>query len=380
MNASHRGPVWEVAISSRGEWVASTGWSGDATVLVWNLRTGEWIRELTYTDVNDKDFSAHLHVSPDGQHLVIEAHNNSLWDALHGQHLTTLYAHPEPTNGPFFLLEDMPTERCAWSPDGSTLAFADFTRTLRIMNVEEEEYPFVLSHACEGIISHIVFSPGGRWLLWRDDCYDDGTQLHALDWSSCNDPMRMIVRKEFPISKNAAIAFEDECTLVVVGGDRSSDCITDRDRWDLETGTCLEHYEHPAEHPGGTTSDYTLTLDGRRLCWVEKDPLGVTPPLVCVADTKTRSLLWSQHVAGLSVYDGYRRHGPLISPNGEYVATSSKDRAMQLWRVLDGECIAMNSYPGKGPAINRFSEDGQILVTGANDGTVSILRISDYDH
>ena len=328
--------------------------------------------------MDTRDYCAHLHASPNGEHLVVEAQTNSLWNALQGRHLETLRVDSGPTHSSFYELEDIPTERCAWSPDGATLAFADVTSTIRFMAVETGEYSFVLPHACGGRISRLVFSPGGRWLLWRDG-YANGARLHALDWSSYNDPMRMNSRKDFSISRKAAIAFEDECTLVVISNDRSSTRIAHR-RWDLETGTHLEYHEYATTRSGWTPSEYTLALDERRYCWVEKDPLGVTYPLVCVADTKTGKLLWSQHVAGLSVYDGYRRHGPLISPNGEYVATSSKDRAMQLWRVLDGECIAMNSYPGKGPAINRFSEDGQILVTGANDGTVSILRISDYDH
>ena len=94
--------------------------------------------------------------------------------------------------------------------------------------------------------------------------------------------------------------------------------------------------------------------------------------VVHVAEVETGSWLWS--TSGHSKYI----EASTLSPDGHFLATSSDDCTMQLWRTTDGMCLAREAHPTKGRAKLAFSDDGEVLAIGARDGTVSILRTRNY--
>ena len=115
-----------------------------------------------------------------------------------------------------------------------------------------------------------------------------------------------------------------------------------------------------------------VSPDGRLVCWTAAN----RPEVLKVSTSRGGILLYS---LGNSSY-----HGPggvsraCFSSDGEYIATSSWEYSMCLWRLADRKCVAKKGRkPVDGPGINVFSPDGNVLVTGMLDGTVSILRLSD---
>ena len=66
------------------------------------------------------------------------------------------------------------------------------------------------------------------------------------------------------------------------------------------------------------------------------------------------------------------------SPDGELLASSSADSPLTLWRVGNlARPIVSFTDPPKAPAINVFSRDGELLVTGAADGTLHVHKVRD---
>ena len=116
-----------------------------------------------------------------------------------------------------------------------------------------------------------------------------------------------------------------------------------------------------------------LSHNAKLVCWTPADNEGD----LNLSETEQGRLLWSQ--------PGNRRpNGRVLevcditfSPAEDYVAVSTEDEPMQLWRVKDGKCVERNTQFNKAPAINVFSNDGSMLVIGADDGTISVFRMCD---
>ena len=147
-------------------------------------------------------------------------------------------------------------------------------------------------------------------------------------------------------------------------------------RWSTRTGELLRSTQllDTSGNPCGELSNLSrLSPDTKLVCWTPMDNKGD----LNLSETEQGRLLWSQ--------PGSRRpNGKLLevrditfSPAEDYVAVSTEDEPMQLWRVKDGRCVARNTQFNKAPAINVFSDDGSMLVTGADDGTISVFRMCD---
>ena len=71
-------------------------------------------------------------------------------------------------------------------------------------------------------------------------------------------------------------------------------------------------------------------------------------------------------------------HSFTCSPDGELLASSSSTSPLTLWRVNDRvRPIVSFTNPSKSPAINVFSGDGELVVTGAADGTLHVHKVRD---
>lgn len=342
-------------------------------IIVWDYRTGGFIREFACAGemANGNQL---LHASPDGRRLAIVCHSVEIWDALDGQYLTTLDSKP---------LDRRHKTTASWSPDGSTFAFIHsdgmmYVWRAKTRNPGSRPPPLIIPRTgktvkkCGGMLRDLKFSSDERWLLSTTygpvEIYLWDLNFNILRTCPKENPTRLYLQSTM------AVAFDDTSTTVVIvytagGGITIA-------RWDLERSEFLS----PVSLVGyyGTlqmlTWDRTiLTMGGRRVYW---EGFQDGTQLMYVSDTETRALLWSRCIDGF--YDRPNRRMS-FSHNGEYVAMSSKRCAMCLWRVRDGKRVVMNTHLDKGPAINRFSEDSQWLAMGAQDRTVSILRICDYD-
>lgn len=140
-------------------------------------------------------------------------------------------------------------------------------------------------------------------------------------------------------------------------------------RWSAETGEllCYAVLQQPSGKVPWPVFSVALSRDGRRAIWTSGDEATKAR----IADTATGALLWT--------LDGHERDffHLSMSPDGEYAATSTWDYPLRLWRMSDGKCVATMSDPEKRLCRHVFTEEGDVLVSGAEDGTVRIAKISE---
>jgi WD40 repeat protein len=65
------------------------------------------------------------------------------------------------------------------------------------------------------------------------------------------------------------------------------------------------------------------------------------------------------------------------SPNGEYIASGSWDGTVKIWRVATGEVVRTLTRRGFPAALSvAYSPNGEYIASGSMDGTVKIWRVS----
>ena len=71
--------------------------------------------------------------------------------------------------------------------------------------------------------------------------------------------------------------------------------------------------------------------------------------------------------------------GVAFSPDGQYLASGSRDRTVKLWHVESGECTRTMEGHSKWVSSVAFSPDGQYLASGSQDNTVKLWSTPDRE-
>ena len=66
-----------------------------------------------------------------------------------------------------------------------------------------------------------------------------------------------------------------------------------------------------------------------------------------------------------------------ISPDGQTLASGSRDRTIKLWNLATGAEIRTLTGHENNVTSVTFSPDGKALVSGSEDHTMKIWRVSD---
>ncbi|MCA2689583.1 MULTISPECIES: WD40 repeat domain-containing protein, partial [unclassified Microcystis] len=115
----HDSVVTSVNFSPDGKTLVSG--SGDKTIKLWNVETGQEIRTLKGHD----SVVSSVNFSPDGKTLVSSGDNTiKLWNVKTGQEIRTLKGH------------DSVVSSVNFSPDGKTLVSGSWDNTIKLWNVE----------------------------------------------------------------------------------------------------------------------------------------------------------------------------------------------------------------------------------------------------
>jgi WD40 repeat protein len=123
--------------------------SGDSTVRVWDVESGECLAVLAGHGVAVNSVA----YAPDGKRLASAAHDNTVrvWDVENGECLTVLTGHKKTVNS------------VAYAPDGQRLASASYDGTVRVWDVESGECLTIMKGHTDWVNS-VAYAPDGQQL------------------------------------------------------------------------------------------------------------------------------------------------------------------------------------------------------------------------
>jgi serine/threonine protein kinase len=171
---AHTSMVYALTISPDGEIIASG--SSDRTIKMWQLRTGEKLRQLGRWFTGHSESVWTLAFSPNGQTLASGSWDNTikLWQVSTGKKIRTINAHPNWVNSVTF------------SPDGQLLASSCANCTIKLWQVSTGREIRIFTGHTDSVAS-VTFSPDGQLLASAsNDCtikvwhINTGREIHTF--------------------------------------------------------------------------------------------------------------------------------------------------------------------------------------------------------
>lgn len=357
--------VRAVAWDRSGQTVAVGGADGD--IRLWEAATGRRLGTLT----GHTGAVAALAYGPDGRTLASGSYDRTirLWDTAEQALMTTLRGHTQEVRA------------LAFSPTGVGLISGSYDQTIRIWDVMHgQELDMMRGYTQE--IRTIAFSPDGRQLA--SGSTDQSVALWSLEQKGPPRLLRGHVRWV------QSVAFSPAGDLVASGSfDRTIRL------WDTKTGRpahLLAAEGHwiwtVAFQPDGRVLA-AGSADGNIYLWEmgERQFAGV----LSGAQSGIRSLSYSAEGTRLAAGDdGGMLHGwetatrtrlwtwdaqvgriqcVAYHRSAEYVAAAGAG-GVTIWNAAAGELVAR--LPVAGATCVAYSEDGEVLAVGGEDGMVSL--------
>ena len=293
--------------------LASVAFNG--VITFWDVDTSQ---KSTIQAAGHRDWFPTLAFSPDGTKLVSVGAEGSpvSWRPDHLIRLTDVKTGRELAT----LQYTMGAEKLTFSPDGKTVAFTGLGE-IRLWNTETgEEQAIPLADLDFGagiphdipIVSALVFSPDGRWLVSGTE----GGKIQMWDVATGGEALAAFAEpteRENP-GGISALAFSPDRTLLAAG-------VHSQIRlWEVDTGNTL---------------------------------LSVS----------------TEHKRGNRRFQSYPE--PLMfSPDGTILVNGLAHGAIQLWDVTTGDAIAVLDGHTQKVETLAFSPDAQTLVSTGGDGTI----------
>ena len=344
----HIDAVFTVAYSPDG--LSFISGSGDGTILLWDAKTYQLKTELT------GDLYA-IAFSPDGKTLAIGSRDIKkieLWDAVSGEHKTTLTEHTDNVGNLIF------------NPDGRTFAGIGGDSTIRLWDaVTGEHLKTITGHTRS--ISSISFNADGSKLATGSG-HDDGTSGDKIIriWNVHSGCLQNTFK--VPIGRWVRqlidyVSYSPDGKTLATGSEDGTIRL-----WDAESGKLQ------------FTTFEGLTDSAANLGYCEGLLLAYSP------DGKTfvsrSEISWDSFIDGtiqlwdavtckhkVSLTTGYRGPGGAVislafSPDSRTVAGGDNDGTVYLWDAVTGELKA--TLPGHVKYVFSiaFSPDGRTLASG----------------
>jgi len=370
----HDGDVWSLSYSPNSDILVSG--SGDKTVRIWDMGTGE----CRHTLVGHEQAVTCVAYSPQGDQVASAGKDNRLrlWDAETGECQHILVGHAWPAS------------YVTYSPMGDQIASScSFDKTVRLWSTTTEE----CCHTLDGhtdFVNKVVYSPQGDQVATASNkrvrLWDTGTGSCLYTLSGHAERVRSISYS--PQSDQVATASSD-MTLKL---------------WDINTGKCrhtiLGHtkrvnnvtYSPQGGLVASASDDGTVQLwdaetgahrqtlfgNGDKVTSVTFSPGGdqITTGNYSNHDKTVR--LWdveagtSRHLS--SGHSG-RVNCIVYSPNGDQAATCGADNTIRLWDVSTGVCQYTLTGHTRGVNWIAYSPHYGLIASASSDGTVRLWDV-----
>ncbi len=383
--------IWDINFSPDDQLLGTA--SRDGTITLWNLE-GEKLKtfnghETPFTSIKFIVYGKKKEII-----IVAASHDKTIkfWNR-EGEELTTLKGHKKGV------------WRTTVSPDGKTIATASEDGTVKVWNLKHQD---LFGH--EDTIFQVVFSRDGKFLATASK--DNTVKLWRFDKENIYDLQYI---KTIKAHKNfvTSVSFSpDISTLVTASWDKKAKL------WNLESDQPLETFDKhteeiwKVEHNPKLPLLGTVSSDGTAKLWnfdgtVHRDfdhfpqqkkdnviSLSFTPDgqrlataiLVPPNSGKNDVMIWDVNGGVTPIRQFSSLHKDWlrdmdVSPDGQMIATASKDGAVKLWG-LDG--TDQTPYQDNYSKINHhnsqiwsvyFSPIEPLLLTASDDKTVKLWTL-----
>jgi WD40 repeat protein len=295
-------------------------------------------------DVTDVAFS------PDGSLVATSSLDNSvrIWRVSDGSLLHVLEGHTHWV------------ESVAFSPDGTQLASGADDRSVRIWQVDDGTLVRTISNDFMGRVLKVDFSPDGSLLaIAGHNCYVElrttrsGILRRTLAQPHC-------VARRFGSVSYWGLAFSADGSRMITAEGRAC-CGGSIQEWETEEYV-------PAELLRGydlVVRDLALSPDGDKLA-------------VALVGTSYFWLFPLDQAWSPQTFEGhvFRVNSVDFSPDGQLLASGSRDSTVRLWREEDGEMLRVLEGHTDGVDSVSFSPDGSLIASASEDDSVIIWGLA----
>ncbi len=334
--------ILALAFSPDGTVLASSGGEPAYPIRLWNVAN----RQLRDTLVGHTDSTFALSFSADGETLVSgsEDHTVGLWDVYTGELKCLLEEHRDDVNS------------VAFSPDGKVLASGSSDGTIQLWNVEIGRISAVLKGPARfpEKVNAIAFSPDGKTLV-------SATTNQIWLWDTSTHQLKEILEGHAELVPTVVFS-PDGKTITSASRDWTLRL------WDASTGKLRKTF---GEH-SSSVNTVAFSPGGETIASASRG-------LIHLWNTKGELLrLWyartGEHLENLVHHiDSVRT--VVFSPDGKHLASGGNDSRLRLWDAKTGHHIT--TLRGGGPAV-AFSPDGELLANEyGGDGIIGTIGLWD---
>jgi len=284
-------------------------------------------------------------ISPDGQILASGSVDNTikLWSLSNGKPLRTLSGHSSKVRS------------LVISPDGQQIVSGSWDGTIKLWNLQTGQLLKTLSGHSDGVLS-VAISRDGQTLA--SSSADKTIKL----WNLRTGQLLRTLSGHSGWVYSVAIS-PDGQTLANGSDDRTIKL------WHLPTGTLITTLSDPS---GNVVRSVAFSPDGKTLVSGSFNKINLWKLGNVLSGCKVgRSCVPTQTLPGnLGIVESVA-----ISPDGQTLASGSKDKTIKLWNLQTGKLRSTISNPSEKVDSLTFSPDGKTLVSGGSEeGTIEIWR------